>query len=114
MRINSNIPLENQPLYQKDKLEADDFKETLEKAAADGDEKKLKAACQQFESIFLQMVLKGMRSTIVEDGLVEKSYGREIFEGMYDEKLSEEMVKGQGVGLADQLYKQLSKQNRER
>jgi len=111
MKINNSIPINTeQSAYQKDKVKTDEFQTILEKAQEQKDEKKLLQACQNFESIFLQMMLKNMRSTITEDGFIEKSYDREIFEGMYDEKLSEEMAKGQGIGLAQQMYKQLSKQ----
>ena len=86
------------------------FERILKASTDEKDEKKLLASCQQFESIFLQMMLKGMRSTVSEDGFIQKSFDREIFEGMYDEKITEEMVKGPGIGLAQQLYKQLTKQ----
>ena len=73
------------------------------------DPKKLMEACRQFEAVFINMMLKEMRSTVPDGGLTEKSQGREIFESMYDEKLSEEMSKGQGIGLAKQMYRQLSR-----
>ncbi|QUH24941.1 rod-binding protein [Serpentinicella alkaliphila] len=76
------------------------------------DEKKMMQACKDFEAIFVNLMLKQMRSTISHSDLVEKSYAREIFESMQDEKLAEEMTKGQGVGLAQQLYKQLSRNMR--
>ncbi|MBM7615142.1 rod-binding protein [Alkaliphilus hydrothermalis] len=73
------------------------------------DQKKLMEACRQFEAVFINMMLKEMRSTVPDDGLTEKSQGREIFESMYDEKLSESMSKGQGIGLAKEMYRQLSR-----
>ncbi|MCC5909637.1 MAG: rod-binding protein [Clostridiaceae bacterium] len=73
------------------------------------DSKKLKAACQEFEAIFLNMMLKQMRSTIPDGGLTEKSYARDIYESLQDEEMSKEMSKTGGIGLAQQLYKQLSK-----
>ena len=72
------------------------------------DSEQLKDACREFEAIFLNMMMKQMRNTIPEGGMTEKSYGRETFEEMQDEILAEEMSKGQGVGLAKQLYEQLS------
>lgn len=69
---------------------------------------KLMEACRQFESIFINLMLKEMRKSIPDGGLTEKSYAREIYESMQDEKISVEMSKGQGIGLAQQLYKQLS------
>jgi len=74
-----------------------------------GDETKMLQACKDFEAIFVNLMLKQMRNTVSHSDLVEKSYAREIFESMQDEKLSEEMTKGAGVGLARELYKQLSR-----
>lgn len=73
------------------------------------DPEKLMEVCKEFESIFLNMILKQARSSIGDGGLTEKSYGREIFEEMQDEEMAKSMAKGQGVGLAQELYKQLSR-----
>ncbi|MDR5659700.1 rod-binding protein [Serpentinicella sp. ANB-PHB4] len=73
------------------------------------DREKLMDACREFEAIFLNMMMKEMRKTIPTDGLTEKSQAREIFESMHDEKLSVEMARGKGTGLAKQLYNQLSR-----
>ncbi|SCY87154.1 rod-binding protein [Alkaliphilus peptidifermentans] len=72
------------------------------------DSQKLMEVCKQFESVFINMMLKQMRSTVGDGGLTEKSHGREIFESMYDETLSDEIASGQGIGLAKDLYKQLT------
>lgn len=74
------------------------------------DPEKLMEVCKQFESVFLNMMLKQMRATVVEGGLTEKSHGRDIFESMQDEGLAQEMAKGNGVGLAQFLYKQMQRQ----
>ena len=74
------------------------------------DPEKLMEVCKQFESVFLNMMLKQMRATVAEGGLTEKSHGREIFESMQDEKLADEISKGNGVGLAQFLYKQMQRQ----
>lgn len=73
------------------------------------DPKKLMDVCREFESIFINMILKQGRAGIKSDGLTEKSYARETFEEMQDEQLAQHMAKGQGVGLAQELYKQLSR-----
>jgi len=73
------------------------------------DPKKLMEVCKEFESIFINMILKQSRSEISADGLTEKSYAREMFEEMQDEEMAQSMAKGKGVGLAQELYKQLSR-----
>ena len=72
------------------------------------DDKKLKEACQEFESIFVGMMLKQMRKTVIESGFTEKSSGREIFEGMYDEEMSKNISKNEeGIGLAKVIYESM-------
>ncbi|MCT4619039.1 MAG: rod-binding protein [Marinisporobacter sp.] len=99
----------NKAAYEKTKVKDDSFQKSFEKAKESKDDKKLMDACRQFETVFVNMMMKNMRNTIQEDGIIKKSYGREIFEGMLDEKLAEESSKGQGIGLAKNMYEQLSK-----
>ncbi len=88
----------------------DDFARRLEAAAKNSDDKELKKACQEFEALMLDMIYKQMKTTIIKSELVEEEPGREIFQSMLDEKLVEQASKTSGLGLADSLYKQLSRQ----
>ncbi len=85
------------------------FKKILQAAQETNDAKSLKAACANFEEVFTNILLKNMRRTVIEGGLLEKSHAREMFEGMLDEKLAKEISKGQGIGLSKIMYEQLSK-----
>lgn len=69
----------------------------------------LKEACQQFESIFLNYMMKSMRATVPDGGLFEKGMTFDIIQSMHDEALTEEISQNGGIGLAQQLYEQLSK-----
>lgn len=72
------------------------------------DDKELKKACQEFESLFVHMLLKEMRSTVPEGGFIEKSTAREMFEDMYDQEIAKHISKtNDGVGLAKVLYEQM-------
>jgi len=88
----------------------DDFAKKLEAAAKNNDDKELKEACQEFEAIMLNMLYKQMKATVIKSSLTEEDPGREIFESMLDEQLMEEASKTGSFGLADTLYKQLSRQ----
>ncbi|RKD21959.1 flagellar protein FlgJ [Caminicella sporogenes DSM 14501] len=111
MKIN-DINLQSK-IYQSkikaSKQNTQQFKEMLEKAKQNNDTEALKSACKQFEAIFVNMLLKNMRKTVVEGGFIKKSHAREIFEGMLDEEIAKEVSKGQGIGLAKIMYEQLSK-----
>ena len=68
----------------------------------------LKAAAQQFESIFLNMMLKSMREATPQDGMFDSEQTR-LFTGMLDQQLAQGMAT-HGVGLAEIMVKQLSGQ----
>lgn len=85
------------------------FESAIKEAMEKKDEEKLKTACQEFEAYFVQQLFKEMRKTVPEGTLLEKSAGRDIFEDMLDEEYSKNISKGNGIGLANMLYKQLSK-----
>ena len=75
-------------------------------------EEELKEACVKFESYFLNMMFKSMRKTVVSGGgLFEKSNAQKIFEEGLDQELTKKMANEGGIGLADMMYKQLSRQN---
>lgn len=77
------------------------------------DDAKLMDACREFESIFLYMMMKEMKKTVPEDGIVEKSQGTIMFEEMHLEELANDMTKGDnGMGLAKVLYNQFKQQGR--
>jgi flagellar protein FlgJ len=66
----------------------------------------LKAAAQQFESVFMNMMLKSMREATPQDGAMDSEQTR-MFTGMLDQQLAQSMSSGRGIGLADMLVKQL-------
>lgn len=85
------------------------FEEALKKATESGDDTELKKACQELESVFLNMMLSTMRKSIPEGGLVEKSQATKTFESMLDEEYAKSLSKSGGIGLAEVLGKQLKK-----
>lgn len=97
--------------------EAESFKKAIEKAQGSQDDAALKKVCEEFETIFVNMMFKSMREASGfdegEDALVEKSYGRGIFEEMRDDELSKKVSAGGGIGIADVMYKQLKKYDKQ-
>ena len=75
------------------------------------EDKRLKEVCQDFEAIFIHMMLKSGRSTVDEGGLVEKSNGTKMFEDMHDQELATIMSKSDdgGMGISKMLYEQMKK-----
>ncbi|MDP2783730.1 MAG: flagellar assembly peptidoglycan hydrolase FlgJ [Sulfurimicrobium sp.] len=70
-----------------------------------------RAAAQQFEALFLNMMLKSMREATPKDegGLFDNS-NTELYTGMLDAQLAQSMSKGKGIGLADMLIRQMQAQ----
>lgn len=84
------------------------FEDTLKKAVENKDDEELKKVCTEFEGIILDMMYKQMKATVSKSKLIPEDSGTEYFEGLLDEKIVEEASKTNSLGLAEQMYKQLS------
>lgn len=72
------------------------------------DKKALKEACQGFEEVFLNTMMKSMRATIPESPLFGKSQGMDIYTSLHDQYLAEKISKGENsTGVGEYLYRQL-------
>lgn len=113
MKIDNGFDLNktNFPEVSKQSKELNgSFEARLQKAMDVNDEKTLKKACTDFENMFMQIMYKQMRATVIKSDLVPQSNAREIFESMMDDKLAEESSKAGGIGLGDMLFKQMKKE----
>lgn len=81
--------------------------EQLRAQAKQSPDQALKAAAQQFESVFLNMMLKSMREATPQDGMFDNEQTK-MFTGMLDQQLAQSMA-SRGVGLADIMVQQLSR-----
>lgn len=68
----------------------------------------LKEAAQQFEAMFLQMVLKSMRDATPQDGLFDSDASR-FYTAMHDQQLAQNLASGRGIGLARMIEEQLGR-----
>lgn len=69
----------------------------------------LKAAAQQFETLFLQQVLKSMRDTVPQDGLMDSEQSR-FYSALLDQQMAQNMAtSGKGVGFARLIEQQLGR-----
>ena len=60
----------------------------------------------QFESLFLQMMLKSMRKASFGGGLLD-SRNTEFYRDMYDQQLAMDLSKQEGIGLAGVIKRQI-------
>lgn len=71
-------------------------------------QKELRRAAAEFESLFINQMLKSMRETVAKSELFHGGNAEEIYTSMLDTELSKSMAKAGGIGLADMLLKQFS------
>ncbi|MDD5229098.1 MAG: flagellar assembly peptidoglycan hydrolase FlgJ [Methylococcales bacterium] len=67
----------------------------------------LQKVAKQFEALFLNNILKGMRTAKLADGAFDSEQSK-TYNEMYDQQLSVHLSGKPGVGLADLIVKQLS------
>jgi len=82
----------------------------MREAIASGDQEVLQEAAQQFEAIFVQMMLKSMRKA--QDALSDEnspfnSQQVKFYRDMHDQQLASDLTSGGGLGLADIIVKQI-------
>ena len=80
---------------------------SLKLAAKNNSPESVKQVATQFESMFVNMMLKSMRDASPQDGPFDSEQSR-TFTTMLDQQLSQSIA-ARGIGLADMLVKQLSK-----
>ena len=66
----------------------------------------LKKAAQQFEAVFMNMLMKSMREATPQEGMFESEQTR-MYTSMLDQQLTQRMA-SRGIGLADVMVRQLS------
>jgi Rod binding domain-containing protein len=80
------------------------------KGRAARDEKgALRETAQQFEAMFLQMMMKSMRESIDKSDLMQSSH-TDTFEAMFDREVSVALSKRNSMGLADMLVQTQERQ----
>ncbi|MBU2887252.1 flagellar assembly peptidoglycan hydrolase FlgJ [Gilvimarinus agarilyticus] len=69
----------------------------------------LKEMAKQFESLFVQQMMKSMRAAgdVFAEGNYMRSSDTEFYQQMLDQQMSLELTKGRGLGLGDTLYQQM-------
>ena len=80
---------------------------TAEEVAAR--DKEIKEASVQLEALLLKMMYTEMWKTVPKNELFGDNNAMDIYRDMYNEELTKKAAEGGGIGLADYIYKQLTK-----
>jgi flagellar protein FlgJ len=83
----------------------------LKVAAKNDPQGQVREVAKQFEGVFVQMMLKSMRSALPQDGLLSSDQTR-LYTSMYDQQIAQDMS-AKGLGMADMMVKQLTGGNPE-
>ncbi len=83
-------------------------KNKLKAAAAAGDDKAREAA-EQFEAIFISQMLAPMFETVSTDGPMSGGHAETVYRSMMVEEVGKSIAKRGGIGIADQVYRELLK-----
>lgn len=86
--------------------------DAVKKMGRAGDQQALREVARQFEAMFLQQMLKTMRSTedVFAEGNFTQSNEMKFHRDLMDQQMSLEMTKGRGMGLAEALFEQMKSQ----
>lgn len=94
----------NETLFQE-RREKDPSSSALELQGDDraAERERLLSACTEFEALFLEMLIKGMRKTVPQG----TSRQGELYQGLLDEELAR-LLSTRGIGLAQMMMRRLS------
>jgi flagellar protein FlgJ len=82
--------------------------DAIKLAAKNADPASTRKVAQQFESMFLSMMLKNMRASLPGSDPLANDASK-MATDMYDQQLAQNMSKGKGIGLADALVAQIER-----
>ena len=70
-------------------------------------EKKVREVAEEFVSVFMNQVMKSMRSTVDQNPAMHGDNGEKFFQEMLDTEQSKTLAKGSGYGLTDLIYESM-------
>lgn len=104
----NNLDLNN--LERISKQEENSFQDVLNRVKEEKDTEKLEKACRDIETLFIHQMLKQMKATVPQGGLLPESMATRIYRDMLDTEYSKLIAESpDNLGIAKMLYKELSK-----
>ena len=71
-----------------------------------GEDGKLLEAAQELEGVFLGMLLKSMRATVMKGGLLKEGLDAQTYHEIFDQEVARVLARHGGIGLADMVVRQ--------
>ncbi|MCP4744594.1 MAG: flagellar biosynthesis protein FlgJ [Desulfobacteraceae bacterium] len=69
--------------------------------------KSLQKTCNDFESLFINYMMKQMRQTVPQNGVFSGNSAEKLYTTMLDSEMSKNIAHRGGIGLASMLLRQL-------
>jgi flagellar protein FlgJ len=95
--LNSAVPEDRQGVQKQQKA-----------ALTENDRARLQSAAQEFEALFLGLMLKEMRATVEESDLGGHGLGQSTYTEMFDQEVARSLSARGALGVADLLLRNLS------
>jgi len=81
-------------------------------SAGEARKAEIRKAAVQFQSIFVEMMLKSMRDTVHQDKLTGGGHGEEVYGSLLDREYAAAVSRRGGFGLAEMIEKQMLAQEK--
>jgi len=88
-------------------LGVDFNRQVLQDAKLTPEQRKLKATCREFEAVMINQMLSQIHSSS-KGGMLDGGSAMRTYRSMMDDALARDIAHGEGMGVADVLYKQLA------
>jgi len=92
-------------------LGVDFNRKVLQDATLTPEQRKLKAVCREFEAVMIGQMLSQV-SASSKGGMLDGGSAMRTYRSMMDDALARDIAHGEGMGVADMLYKQLAARQR--
>jgi len=113
LKIHNNVPavkanIAPDPSLSVDEAKNNKFQSIIQNKLDEKDQKKLFAACQELEAVWLSKVMETMRNSIDRSDFIPRSFADETFESMLYDEYAKSMSQTGQIGIAEMLYNQFS------
>ena len=71
----------------------------------EGEAGRIRETAQEFEGVFIGMLLKAMRASVGSGGLFKNGMDTQAYRDMFDQEVGRQIAKGGGIGLAQLILR---------
>ena len=71
----------------------------------EGEAGRIRETAQEFEGVFIGMLLKAMRASVGNGGLFKNGMDTQTYRDMFDQEIGRQIAKGGGIGLAQLILR---------